>query len=80
VSIHDELVNARHALDDLVRSVGRLQISLGNSLYIRRVREDVDHLREDLELWGQSTAAWQPVPGPMQSEVRPAPRGAGCPP
>jgi hypothetical protein len=74
MSINDELASARHALDDLVRSVGRLQICLGNGLDIRRVREDADHLREDFDLLRQSVVAGEPAPGPAQSEVVLIPR------
>lgn len=71
MSVHNELATARHALNDLVRSVGRLQICLGNGLDVRRVREDADHLREDLALLQlhEGAAAEEPAPAPAQSEI-----------
>jgi len=71
VSVHSELTIARHAIDDLVRSVGRLQICLGNGLDVRRIREDADHLREDLALLQshEGAAAEEPASAPAQSEI-----------
>ncbi|NGO45560.1 hypothetical protein [Streptomyces ureilyticus] len=69
MSVHDELAIARHALIDLVRSVGRLQTRLGDVLDVRRVQEDADRLREDLDLLQEGSAAKEPTPGPAQSEI-----------
>lgn len=69
MTVHNELAHARHALDDLVRSVGRLQTCLGDGLDVRRIRADADHLREDLELLGQSAAAGEPAEAPARPDV-----------
>ncbi|MCX4479131.1 hypothetical protein OOK44_22210 [Streptomyces cellulosae] len=51
MSVHDELATVQGCLDDLVRSVGRLEQQLGSgSLELRRVRSDTNHLRESLAL------------------------------
>ncbi|MFE7966027.1 hypothetical protein ACFU0X_23820 [Streptomyces cellulosae] len=51
MSVHDELATVQRCLDDLVRSVGRLEKQLGSgSLELRRVRSDTNHLRESLAL------------------------------
>ncbi|MEU9121401.1 hypothetical protein AB0C96_16370 [Streptomyces sp. NPDC048506] len=60
MSLQDELTAVERSLDDLVRSVGKLEARLGAGLDIRRVRTDADHLREDLALLRQSAAAGPP--------------------
>jgi hypothetical protein len=50
MSVHDELTSVQRCLDDLARSVGRLEQQLGASLEMRRVRADADHLRESVAL------------------------------
>ncbi|TQJ92399.1 plasmid uncharacterized protein RAQPRD [Streptomyces sp. SLBN-31] len=69
MSVQDELAQARHALDDLVRAVDRLQIPLGDDPDVRRVRVDTDHLREDLDLLRQSMAAGEPVVERVQPQI-----------
>ncbi|MHC3469553.1 hypothetical protein ACYF6T_12635 [Streptomyces sp. 7R007] len=69
MTVHDELVHARHALDDLVRAVDRLQIRLGNGLDVRRTRADADHLREDLDLLRQSAAGLESTPQSARSQI-----------
>ncbi|MEU5208224.1 hypothetical protein [Streptomyces sp. NPDC020742] len=61
MSFQDELTAVERSLDDLVRSVGRLEARLGAGLDIRRVRSDTDHLRESLALLKQGAAAWAPA-------------------
>ncbi|MFK0156102.1 hypothetical protein ACIQVK_29025 [Streptomyces sp. NPDC090493] len=85
MSVHDEFACAQHALDDLVRSVARLRLCLGNGLDVRRVQEETGHLRESLDLLRQSTAAEETAPAPVRSEVVFIPRApydvslwAGC--
>ncbi|MFF8899928.1 hypothetical protein ACF082_20930 [Streptomyces lydicus] len=56
MSLQDELTAVERNLDDLVRSVGRLETQVGAGLEIRRVRSDTDHLRESLALLKQSAA------------------------
>ena len=50
MSLQDELTTVQHCLDDLSRSVGRLEQQVGSGLEIRRVRTDAAHLREALAL------------------------------
>ncbi|MFE6779788.1 hypothetical protein [Streptomyces sp. NPDC057702] len=51
MSVHDDLTAVQRSLDDLVRSVGRLEQHVGSdSLDVRRVRTDADHLRESVAL------------------------------
>ncbi|MGX4690036.1 hypothetical protein [Streptomyces sp. JNUCC 63] len=50
MSVHDDLTSVQRALDDLLRSVGRLEQQLSGGLEIRRVRTDADHLRESVAL------------------------------
>jgi hypothetical protein len=51
MSVHDDLTSVQRCLDDLVRSVKRLEHQLsGGGLEMRRVRTDADHLRESVAL------------------------------
>lgn len=49
-SLHDELTAAQRCLDDLTRTVARLEQHVGSGLEVRRVRSDAEHLRESLAL------------------------------
>jgi len=66
MSVHHELTHARHALDDLLRAVERLQIPLGDGPDIRRIASDANRLREDLDLLRQNGAAEQATPDPVE--------------
>ncbi|GGK53915.1 MULTISPECIES: hypothetical protein [Streptomyces aurantiacus group] len=50
MSVQDDLTTVQRALDDLYRSVGRLEQQIGGGLEMRRVRTDADHLRESVAL------------------------------
>ncbi|HEY5836819.1 hypothetical protein [Streptomyces sp.] len=50
MSIQDDLTSVQRRLDDLMRCVARLREHTGDSLDMRRVRTDADHLRESLSL------------------------------
>ncbi|MFE4670096.1 hypothetical protein ACFRI7_15570 [Streptomyces sp. NPDC056716] len=50
MSVHDELASIQKSLDDLARSVRRLEQQLGDGLDVRRVRTDCEHLRESVAL------------------------------
>ncbi|WP_317445206.1 hypothetical protein [Streptomyces collinus] len=51
MSVYDELTSVQRCLDDLYRSLGRLEKQVGSGgLEMRRVRVDADHLRESLGL------------------------------
>lgn len=65
MSVHDELLSVQRCLDDLYRSVGRLERQIGRGgPDIRRVRADADHLRESVALLRET------VPGPGQPQSR----------
>ncbi|OAH11681.1 hypothetical protein [Streptomyces jeddahensis] len=57
MSLQDDLTAVQRCIDDLVRSVGRLEQHAGSSLEIRRVRTDADHLRESVALLREATPA-----------------------
>lgn len=56
MSVQDELTTVQRCVDDLVRSLRRLEQQLGSSggLEMRRVRADADHLRESVALLRES--------------------------
>lgn len=57
MSVHDDLTSVQRCLDDLSRSVGRLEQQLGSrGLEMRRVRADADHLRESVALLREAAA------------------------
>ncbi|MGW5253510.1 hypothetical protein ACWERW_10855 [Streptomyces sp. NPDC004012] len=63
MSVHDELTSVQRCLDDLYRSVGRLEQQLGGGgLEIRRVRTDADHLRESVALLREAAEASRAAP------------------
>ncbi|MER5717010.1 hypothetical protein [Streptomyces sp. NPDC002132] len=58
MSVHDDLTAVQRCLDDLSRSVGRLEQQLGSGgLEMRRVRADADHLRESVALLRTAAAS-----------------------
>ncbi|MFF1274416.1 hypothetical protein ACFVZC_13545 [Streptomyces marokkonensis] len=58
MSVHDELASVQRCLDDLIRSVGRLEKQMGSGgLEMRRVRTDTNHLRESVALLRETAAA-----------------------
>ncbi|MEV7786029.1 hypothetical protein AB0O72_11585 [Streptomyces sp. NPDC088106] len=57
MSVHDELTSVQRCLDDLIRSVGRLEKTMGSGgLEMRRVRSDTSHLRESIALLRETAA------------------------
>ncbi|MFJ5640112.1 hypothetical protein [Streptomyces sp. NPDC093223] len=65
MSVHDDLTSVQRCLDDLNRSVGRLEQQLGRSgLEMRRVRADADHLRESVALLREAASTRAPVKHP----------------
>ncbi|WP_329413259.1 hypothetical protein OG802_23125 [Streptomyces sp. NBC_00704] len=57
MSVHDDLTAVQRCLDDLSRSVGRLEQQLGSDgLEMRRVRADAAHLKESVALLREATA------------------------
>ncbi|GAA3156780.1 MULTISPECIES: hypothetical protein [Streptomyces] len=58
MSVHDELTTVQRCLDDLIRSVGRLEKQMGSGgLEMRRVRADTNHLRESVALLRETATA-----------------------
>jgi regulator of replication initiation timing len=58
MSVHDELTHVQRSLDELFRSVGRLEKQLGTAgLEMRRVRADANHLRESVALLRDAASA-----------------------
>ncbi|MET8831120.1 hypothetical protein ABZX40_06510 [Streptomyces sp. NPDC004610] len=57
MSVHEELTSVQKSLDDLSRSVRRLEQQVGDGLDVRRVRTDCEHLRESVALLRQAVAA-----------------------
>ncbi|MEU7577948.1 hypothetical protein AB0B50_10135 [Streptomyces sp. NPDC041068] len=69
MALHDELTAVQRCVDDLVRTVGRLEQQAGDRIAdvdVRRVRTDTDHLRESVAL----LRAAAPPPAPHE-EHRP---------
>ncbi|MFI1162605.1 hypothetical protein ACH4UM_03110 [Streptomyces sp. NPDC020801] len=50
MSVHDDLTSVQRTVDELLRSVSRLEQQIGSGLEVRRVRADADHLRESVAL------------------------------
>jgi regulator of replication initiation timing len=58
MSVHDELTSVQRSLDELFRSLGRLEKQLGTGgLEMRRVRADANHLRESVALLRDAAAS-----------------------
>lgn len=66
MSVHDELRSLQRCVDDLRRSVGRLERELGTDggLEMRRVRLDTDRLRESVALLEESSSSASAPPVP----------------
>jgi hypothetical protein len=60
-----ELPRVRHLLDDLDRTVRAAEQLYGQSLEVRRVRADLDHLRESFSLLSEAYAAQGSTARPM---------------
>ena len=67
MSVQDDLTSVQRCLDDLSRSVGRLENQLGSGLDMRRVRADADHLRESVALLREAAAS--PAAPPRKPEL-----------
>lgn len=50
MSVNDDLTSVQRSLDDLLRSLSRLEQQLGGGLEMRRARTDADHLRDSVAL------------------------------
>ncbi|MFF3461459.1 hypothetical protein [Streptomyces sp. NPDC002619] len=61
MSVHDDLTSVQRCLEDLQRSIGRLEQQLGSGgLEMRRVRADADHLRESVALLREAAPELSP--------------------
>ncbi|OEU87662.1 hypothetical protein [Streptomyces oceani] len=70
MALQDELTAAQRCLDELIRTVGRLEQHVGGGLELRRVRSDTEHLRESLGLLRASAPQERPaMPGPEMVPV-----------
>ncbi|KUO11773.1 hypothetical protein [Streptomyces sp. DSM 15324] len=70
MSVHDDLTTVQRCLDDLSRSVGRLEQQLGSGgLEMRRVRADADHLRESVALLRETAAGTKAPPAPQKQQL-----------
>ncbi|MGH4034656.1 hypothetical protein ACQB60_37705 [Actinomycetota bacterium Odt1-20B] len=69
MALHDELTAVQRCVDELLRTVGRLEQQAGDEIAggidIRRVRTDTDHLRESVALLRAA------APAPRQEQRRP---------
>ncbi|GHD39824.1 hypothetical protein [Streptomyces galbus] len=58
MSLNDDLAAIQRCMDELLRSVGRLEKQVGGGgLEIRRVRTDAQHLRESVALLRQAASS-----------------------
>ncbi|WP_320784909.1 hypothetical protein [Streptomyces sp. CRN 30] len=64
MSVHDDLTSVQRCLDDLFRTVGRLEQEFGGGLEMRRVRTDADHLRESVALLREAAPTLVPARRP----------------
>ncbi|KUN85218.1 MULTISPECIES: hypothetical protein [Streptomyces] len=70
MSVHDDLTTVQRCLDDLSRSVGRLEQQLGSGgLEMRRVRADADHLRESVALLRETASGPTAPPVPQKQQL-----------
>ncbi|MER5255345.1 MULTISPECIES: hypothetical protein [unclassified Streptomyces] len=74
MALQDDLTAVQRCVDDLVRTVGKLEQQVGEGsqgglpgLDVRRVRTDADHLRESVAL----LRATAPDPGAVPQKKRP---------
>ena len=66
MSLHDDLTSVQRCLDDLLRSVKRLEQQMGGGLEVRRVRTDAGHLRESVALLREAAPD---LVGPRRSDL-----------
>ncbi|NLU66576.1 hypothetical protein [Streptomyces sp. HNM0574] len=64
-----ELAAAQRLLDDLTRSVCRLEQRVGSGLEVRRLRSDTEHLRESLSLLRAASPEDPDRPAPPTPEM-----------
>ncbi|MBM7170636.1 hypothetical protein JQK87_20020 [Streptomyces sp. G44] len=72
MALHDELTAVQRCVDELVRTVGRLESQAGGRLAgvdIRRVRTDTDRLSESVALLRSATAPPAPREQPLRTDL-----------
>ncbi|MGW8378732.1 hypothetical protein [Streptomyces sp. ODS28] len=75
--LHDEIAAAQRSLDELTRSVSRIEQHAGSGLEIRRVRSDTEHLRESLSLLRAASPEGPAAPQPEIVSISDAPYDSG---
>ncbi|MGW6360213.1 hypothetical protein ACWFR5_34895 [Streptomyces sp. NPDC055092] len=73
MTLNDDLAAAERCLDELSRTVERLERQLDGGLDVRRVRTDADHLRESVALLRAAAAAPAPPRRPALVPVSDTP-------
>jgi hypothetical protein len=73
MTLNDDLAAAERCLDELSRTVERLERQLDGGLDVRRVRTDADHLRESVALLRAAAAAPTPSRRPALVPVSDTP-------
>ncbi|WP_405478726.1 hypothetical protein [Streptomyces sp. NBC_00009] len=73
MTLNDDLAAAERCLDELCRTVERLERQLDGGLDVRRVRTDADHLRESVALLRAAVAAPTPPRRPALVPVSDTP-------
>jgi len=70
MSVQDDLTSVQRCLDDLARSMARLEQQMGSGLEVRRVRTDADHLRESVALLREAAPG---LAAPRRPDLVPVP-------
>ncbi|MEW2624849.1 hypothetical protein [Streptomyces sp. NPDC048106] len=73
MSVYDDLNMVQRSVEDLRRSLGRLEQQLGGGLEVRRARLDADHLRESVALLREAAATQGSAPRPDLVTISDAP-------
>ncbi|AZM55326.1 hypothetical protein DMA15_24440 [Streptomyces sp. WAC 01529] len=72
MALHDELTAVQRCVDDLVRTVGRLELQAGDQVAevdVRRVRADTDRLSESVALLRAAALPPKPREEPRGPEL-----------
>ncbi|WPO71641.1 MULTISPECIES: hypothetical protein [unclassified Streptomyces] len=72
MALHDELTAVQRCVEELVRTVGRLESQAGDQLAgvdVRRVRTDTDRLTESVALLRSAAAPSTPREKPLRTDL-----------
>ncbi|MCF6521968.1 hypothetical protein [Streptomyces sp. JJ36] len=69
MTLQDDMTTVQRCLDELARSVSRLEQQVGSGLEMRRVRSDTEHLRESLALLRAAAPQSGPASAPRPEMV-----------